>query len=75
MSRDEMIERLVAHNHLECCDCLEYRHRLMQKEDEALKRRYIIEMGYWAVNDTEERLRRGEVEALFQELLQRHGTE
>mgnify|MGYP001609008012 CR=1 FL=1 len=68
MSRDEIIERLVTHNHLDCCDCAAYRFRLTQQDDLALKRWYVLELGEWSP-ETEKRLRAGEVEALFEELL------
>ena len=68
MTREQMIAKLVAHNHLSCCDCDTY-HRLMERQDEAgLKRWYVIEFGEWSL-EIEQRLRAGEVEALFEELM------
>ena len=70
MGRDEIIKRLVAHNHLSCCDCDTYRHRMTQQDDTALKRWYVIELGEWSLG-VERRLRAGEIEALFEELMQK----
>ena len=69
MTREQMIAKLVAHNHLSCCDCDIYRHRMTQQSDTALKRWYIIELGEWSL-EVEQRLRAGEAETLFKELTQ-----
>ena len=74
MTREQMIAKLVAHNHLSCCDCDTY-HRLMERQDETgLKRWYIIEFGAWSL-EMEQRLRAGEVEALFAELMREGATQ
>ena len=73
MTRDEMIARLVTHNHVSCCDCDTYRSLMMRQDDTGLKRWYIIEFGEWSL-DVEQRLRTGEVEALFDELVQQEVT-
>ena len=73
MTREEMIERLVTHNHLSCWDCDTY-HRLLERQDDrGLKRWYIIEFGEWSL-EMEHRLRAGEVEALFEELIGEEAT-
>ena len=70
MIREQMIAKLVAHNHLSCCDCDTYR-RLMERQDETgLKQWYVIEFGEWSL-EMEQRLRDGDVEALFEELTQK----
>ena len=73
MTREQMIAKLVAHNHLSCCDCAEYRRRMERQDDRGLKRWYIIEFGEWSL-EMEHRLRAGEVEALFEELIGEEAT-
>ena len=73
MTREQMIANLVAHNHLSCCDCDSYRHRMVQQSDTALKRWYVIELGEWSL-DVEQRLRAGDIDALFDEVVQAEGV-
>ena len=70
MSRDEIIERLVTHNHLSCCDCATYRNLMVRQDETGLKRWYVIEFGEWSL-EIEQRLLAGEIEALFEELMQK----
>ena len=70
MASEQMITRLVAHNHLSCCDCDTYRYRMTQQSDMALKRWYVIELGEWSLA-VEQRLRERDIDALFDELTQK----
>ena len=74
MTREEMIARLVAHNHLSCCDCATSHSLMVKQDDTGLKRWYIIEFGKWSL-EVERRLRAGEIEALFEELLREEATD
>lgn len=67
MKRQQIIDRLVVQNHTHCCDCLAYKSALMDKDDTALKRQYVMEFGAWSPA-WEQRLRKGDVEAMFEEL-------